>query len=315
MQGQTGRKHAGQCRQAGGRSGKPILRQAGRIATMGFVSTLLAACASPGSGTASGAGSGDRLSASAMAVVDNAYRDPIGSGDAETIAAWAREACGGRPPSYGISYRCAELGNTAAYVYANQGKYAQAGEYLPPLRPSETLTALRGVSLIRPSGTSSQQATTFLGGYLAFLIADGLNEKGAKALMYRAYLPSVRVGSSIVARRNLLVDMPVRPFDIANFPKDAERLGGPEAGRQAKLYLERIEAPLHRTSEGIVAEARAAGQQTVDAQQRIKMVVMYEHAIAEAKRLGLDQPYVDYLTQFREVLVANARFDTERGIK
>ncbi len=86
----------------------------------------------------------------------------------------------GRPPSYGISYRCAELGNTAAYVYANQGKYAQAGEYLPPLRPSETLTALRGVSLIRPSGTSSQQATTFLGGYLAFLIADGLNEKGAK---------------------------------------------------------------------------------------------------------------------------------------
>lgn len=254
-----------------------------------------------------GSGSSDKLTEHEKSVLMASYQN-LSNGD--LIASWARGACGGAPPSKrdyrraagndrSGSDRCRYLSNPAAFILANQGKYAEASKHMSP--PLYRSGGLELGSLTGVIGTPQKDIRIFNRDYLAFLIADGMKRGDVKELMYAAYIRSADHDWQGMLESNPTrnIDTPIRSFSLKNFPIDAERLDGPEAGRQATVFLQKIMLPLKQAKKNqrkIRAQIRAQAS-TNDDSTRVfsELSVLYEYAIKEAQKLNLDDRYIRFL--------------------
>src|SRR5690606_3768540 len=80
------------------------------------------------------------------------------------------------------------------------------------------------------------------------------------------------------------VDTPIRPFDLNNFPLDAERLDGPHAGRQARIFIDSVIVPLWQARQAIDMKAVGARDLTPYFSE---LTVLYGYALEEARALNL----------------------------
>ncbi len=224
-----------------------------------------------------------------------ALRAPATSANANAVASLALNACDGGLPltrdPLAPSVPCKTLSGIAAFLYANVGDYSNASKFALPYRNSNLINIGAFVDDSSPTVTKDTPRKLYNGDYLSFLIADGLGRPDAKELMYRAYIYGSSYQYEVAKYPELYMDMAIRPFDIENFPKDAERLDGPHAALQAKKFLEKIVRQLDPIERSIWKDGNGKPNRASYA----KVLTLYEYAAAEAKKLNLDRRYIDYL--------------------